>query len=202
MVGCSQTKTKKLMANVDANKDFEKIFEINSKSSHVEWDTLNRLAEFLKSLGLKFRVVLDGENQKCLRLALPEGSAIDENVVKVSQFVKSIVTDAEVTPIGVPMISAMLSQPIPVATQRFEVGQKAPCNNAKPLPGNDVGPALVEGDDYEVFETIEDSRGNQHLNVGLKSTISYVTSYETGEKLPRGNEVHWIHPSRLGAPKV
>lgn len=71
------------------------------------------------------------------------------------------------------------------------------CINADPLEGNVYGPALVKGDIYPLNETIFDSKGHMHFDVGLKSFLNYVRSYETKEELPRGNEIHWCHPSRF-----
>jgi hypothetical protein len=71
------------------------------------------------------------------------------------------------------------------------------CINADPLEGNVYGPALVKGNLYEVKEIIIDSKGHLHYDVGLKSVLNYVRSYETKEELPRGNEIHWCHPSRF-----
>lgn len=48
-----------------------------------------------------------------------------------------------------------------------------------------------------IKEIILDAEGNQHLDVGLKSHLNYITSYETKEDLPRGKEIHWCHPSRF-----
>ena len=71
------------------------------------------------------------------------------------------------------------------------------CVNAEPLEGNVYGPPLVAGEFYPLNEVILDSKGNQHYDVGLKSSLNYIRSYETKEELPRGNEVHWCHPSRF-----
>lgn len=79
----------------------------------------------------------------------------------------------------------------------FEVGQEVTCINNKILQGNKIAPELVEGRDYPVKEIILDSKGNQHLDVGLKSYVEFVTSYETKEELDRGDEIHWCHPSRF-----
>lgn len=71
------------------------------------------------------------------------------------------------------------------------------CINADPLEGNVYGPPLELGEVYVLFEEIQDSKGNKHYNVGLKSSLNYIRSYETKEELPRGNEIHWCHPSRF-----
>lgn len=79
----------------------------------------------------------------------------------------------------------------------FKVGDVVIAKNNKALPGNDRAPALELEKEYPVIEVILDSKGNQHLDVGLPSNLNYVTSHETGEELPRGNEIHWCHPSRF-----
>lgn len=39
--------------------------------------------------------------------------------------------------------------------------------------------------------------GNPHFDVGLKSEVNFVRSYETKDKLPHGDKFHWCHPSRF-----
>ena len=48
------------------------------------------------------------------------------------------------------------------------------CINTKPLSGNEVAPPLVEGETYELLNTIYDSKGNPHYDVGLESNYNYV----------------------------
>jgi hypothetical protein len=79
----------------------------------------------------------------------------------------------------------------------FEVGNKIKVINNKPLRGNDVAPNLILGDELEIKEIIYDSKLNQHLDVGLVSHYNYIRSFETKEELPRGNKIHWCHPSRF-----
>lgn len=79
----------------------------------------------------------------------------------------------------------------------FIKDQVVTCNNNKPLQGNEIGPELVVGEEYLIKEIILDSKGNQHLDVGLKSKLNYVRSFETKEDLDRGDSIHWCHPSRF-----
>lgn len=79
----------------------------------------------------------------------------------------------------------------------FKVGDSVNVVNAAILPGNEEGPKLKEGDRMEVKAIVLDSAGNQHLDVGLVSELSYVSSYETKEQLPNGDSIHWCHPSRF-----
>lgn len=81
--------------------------------------------------------------------------------------------------------------------EKFNVGDTIKCKNDSPLSGNTFAPDLVIGEDYPVKHIITDSKGNQHLDVGLKSELNYVTSWDTGEELPDGDKVHWCHPSRF-----
>lgn len=81
--------------------------------------------------------------------------------------------------------------------ENFEEGMEVTCINAKLLPGNDNGPLLEEEKNYSIKKIILDSAGNQHLDVGLVSSLQFITSYETKEDLPDGNKVHWCHPSRF-----
>jgi LEA14-like dessication related protein len=79
----------------------------------------------------------------------------------------------------------------------FIIGQKVKCNNNKPLSGNDESPDLEIGKEYIIKNIILDKQGNQHLDVGLKSHLNYIRSYETKEELPNGKTIHWCHPSRF-----
>jgi len=81
--------------------------------------------------------------------------------------------------------------------EKFNVYDTVKCINAKVLPNNEVGPNLIEGQEYPVKEIILDSAGNQHLDVGLISKLTYIRSYETKEELPNGDKIHWCHPSRF-----
>ena len=83
--------------------------------------------------------------------------------------------------------------------EMYKVGDTITCITNKPLNGNEVAPPLEEGKDYEVEEIFVDGKGNQHLHVGLKSEVNYVTSIETEETLPDSGVggKHWCHPSRF-----
>lgn len=81
--------------------------------------------------------------------------------------------------------------------KKFTEGQKVTCINILPLPGNSIAPPLEHDKEYTVQEIVLDKKGNQHLHVGLISTVNFVTSYETKEELPDGDSKHWCHPSRF-----
>lgn len=79
----------------------------------------------------------------------------------------------------------------------FEVGQIVKAVNLLPLEGKKVAPPLEELVEYTVNEIILDKKGNQHLDIGLLSEYNYISSFETGEELERGDKIHWCHPSRF-----
>ncbi len=79
----------------------------------------------------------------------------------------------------------------------FKTGQTVKVINTEPLKGKEIAPPLDSEKEYKILGICKDSQGNQHLNVGLISKVSYVTSYETGEELPNGHIIHWCHPSRF-----
>lgn len=79
----------------------------------------------------------------------------------------------------------------------YNVGDVVKIENDAPLSGNYVAPPVIIGEEYTVQHTIRDSRGHQHLDLGLKSDYDSVSSWETGEKLPDGDKIHWVHPSRV-----
>ena len=79
----------------------------------------------------------------------------------------------------------------------FKIGDRVRVVKTHPLRGNDVAPTLKMGDEKEVLDICLDSKGYQHLDVGLKSSLNFVRSHETGEELERGKEIHWCHPSRF-----
>ncbi len=81
----------------------------------------------------------------------------------------------------------------------FTIGQKVVAILVDPLQGNKVAPPLKKGVQYVIKNITKDSAGNPHLDVGLKSDYSYVTSWETKEELPDGDKIHWCHPSRFVA---
>lgn len=71
--------------------------------------------------------------------------------------------------------------------------------NTEPLPGNEIAPPLKMDEEKELVGTCTDSKGNVHYDVGIKSTVNWITSYETGEILPDSEvgKVWWCHPSRF-----
>ncbi len=74
---------------------------------------------------------------------------------------------------------------------------KLKCENIDPMPGNDVSPPLELGKEYPLIQIVKDSKGNEHYDVGLVSRYKYITSHETKEELPLGDQIHWCHPSRF-----
>lgn len=81
---------------------------------------------------------------------------------------------------------------------KFSIGEPVICVNDQVLVGNEIGPPVTLYAHYDrINDIFVDSKGNQHLDVGIKSTIEFVTSYETGEKLPHSDKIWWCHPSRF-----
>lgn len=85
----------------------------------------------------------------------------------------------------------------PLEREAFEIGDTVTVCNTKPLEGNSIAPDLKTGEERKVIDITIDSKGYQHLDVGVPSQVNYVNSYETGEALPNGDKIHWCHPSRF-----
>lgn len=81
--------------------------------------------------------------------------------------------------------------------QEYKIGDTVICDNIEILPGNTVSPPLKKDEEYNVIGICNDSKNQQHLDVGLKSEYMQITSWNTGEALPKGDTIHWCHPSRF-----
>lgn len=82
----------------------------------------------------------------------------------------------------------------------FQIGDTVECVNIDPLPYDKhhrTCPKLKLGEEYPIKTIAYDSQGNQHLDVGLESSMNYIRSFETRENLPCGDKIHWCHPSRF-----
>ena len=79
----------------------------------------------------------------------------------------------------------------------MEIGTKLIAINNQCLKGKDYAPELKIGKEYKLKAVILDRDGHPHFDVGLKSNLNYITSFETGEQLKDGNKIHWCHPSRF-----
>jgi hypothetical protein len=77
----------------------------------------------------------------------------------------------------------------------FTPGQKVKVIFTQLLPGKEVAPALTHGQAYEVKAVHTDSKGNQHIDVGLKMDVEFIKSFATDEMLPAG--IRWCHPNRF-----
>lgn len=71
------------------------------------------------------------------------------------------------------------------------------CINIAPLEGNAVAPPLVKGQEYPLVDTYECKCGQVHYNVGLKSKYNWVSCYQCKKEIPKGDSIHWCHPSRF-----
>ena len=184
-------------------KEIKNVYEVVSATSLFEWNLQNRLEESFGSQKLGLETAFDETKelgQKCLRFSIIKSLATQENVSMVAAFIHNIVTDAEITLAGEGLVNPALSEAILYDSdikQTFAVGQKLKCINSGVLKDNENGPELVQGEIYPVNEIILDAAGNQHLDVGLVSKLAYVTSYDNGERLERGDKIHWCHPSRF-----
>lgn len=82
-------------------------------------------------------------------------------------------------------------------THIYEIDDIVKVINDAPLSGNTIAPPVVIGQEYSVKNIVLDSHNNQHLDLGIKSEYNCISSWETGEELPMGDKVHWVHPSRV-----
>lgn len=69
--------------------------------------------------------------------------------------------------------------------------------NDKVLPGNDRSPDISNGQTYKIKSVHICKCGELHIDIGLTSTLNFVTCYKCREELPRGEETHWCHSSRF-----
>lgn len=79
----------------------------------------------------------------------------------------------------------------------LKIGQTIMCVKTIPLKGNDKAPDLEMGKEYTLQQIVYDRNQNPHFDVGVRSNVAYVTSWETQEELPDGDIIHWCHPSRF-----
>lgn len=92
----------------------------------------------------------------------------------------------------------ILSGGIPCGKKEiFNVGEHVRVINSNPLKGKEIAPPIVKGNTYTVKQIVLDKDGNQHLDIGIVSNYNLITSWETGEKLPDGDKIHWCHPARF-----
>lgn len=82
--------------------------------------------------------------------------------------------------------------------EEFQPMDLIKCINEDPLEGNSIAPPVKVGGDYSIFEVlICPSCGSKHLDVGIESAINWITCFECKKELPRGDQIHWCHPSRF-----
>tara|TARA_R110000803_G_scaffold78075_3_gene143112 strand:- start:1792 stop:2079 length:288 start_codon:yes stop_codon:yes gene_type:complete len=81
--------------------------------------------------------------------------------------------------------------------KKFKKGDSVRVIIDKVLGKNGHKPNLTIGEEKMVLGIILDSKGNYHLDVGLKSKLNWISSIETGEELLDGDKIHWCHPSRF-----
>jgi hypothetical protein len=78
----------------------------------------------------------------------------------------------------------------------YKEGDTVEITDDQPLEGKDVAPPVQVGKQYPVKGIILDRDGFQHLDLGLESKYSYVSSFETEEKLRDGHKIHWVSTRR------
>lgn len=76
-------------------------------------------------------------------------------------------------------------------------GDKLTVINNKPLHGNEVAPPLIEGNEYVARQIHICQCGQDHVDVGLKSKYNWITCYKCKKELPKGETIHWCHPTRF-----
>ncbi len=95
--------------------------------------------------------------------------------------------------------------PIMIAKGTAKPGDMLKVVKIVPFPGMKVAPSLKLGQELPLNQICLDGKGNEHFDVGLRSNYRYITSQETGEELPKGDEdplvIHWCHPSRFELAK-
>lgn len=77
--------------------------------------------------------------------------------------------------------------------------KKVICINAKPLPGNDIGPRVVVGESYDVIKEYTCKCGQIHYDIGIVSKLNYVECYLCRETLPDSKKIHWANSTRFNA---
>jgi hypothetical protein len=71
------------------------------------------------------------------------------------------------------------------------------CKNTNVLKGNRIAPALENEKEYKAKDVIICTCGTKHIDVGIASLYNYVSCYECKSHLPKGDVVHYCHPSRF-----
>lgn len=71
------------------------------------------------------------------------------------------------------------------------------CINDKPLEGNEIAPPVKIGEEYTVETIYACLCGQEHYDVGLKSKHNYIRCHNCKREIPKGDIIHWCHPSRF-----
>lgn len=80
---------------------------------------------------------------------------------------------------------------------KFITGDHVTVINDQILPGNEVGPNIQNGQLWPVIKTHTCACGEEHVDIGILSTLNYVTCYKCEENLPESTKIHWCHSSRF-----
>ena len=177
------------------------ICKVQSSANFLELDTKNPFIDLfqsvVKSAGEYVPQIDIDVTGKILRFMLPCGLASYECVNKLCSGILNVASDATFDWIGLGIENPDFKMKLPIDVQKFTEGQQVIIRYTKPLPGNQIAPPVFVGDTYITKRVVNDSQGNQHVDLGIISRHNYVNSYETKEPLPNSDKIHWVHPSRL-----
>lgn len=177
------------------------ICKVQSNSNFLELDAKNPFVYLFQSAARSAGVYVPqidiDATGKILRFMIPCGLASPECINEICSGILEGAADATFEWVGLGVKNATFEMKLPIDVQIFAEEQQVIVRYTEPLPGNQTAPMLFVGDTYKIKGVTIDSQGNQHLDIGLKSSNNYIRSYETKEVLRDGDIIHWVHPSRL-----
>lgn len=82
---------------------------------------------------------------------------------------------------------------------KTENNQKLTCIDDGFLKGNEYKPAVKKGEIYDLKRSVTCGCGQVHYDVGLTSTLNYVSCYKCREDLPEASygKTHWANSIRF-----
>jgi hypothetical protein len=82
---------------------------------------------------------------------------------------------------------------------KIQSGQSLTCINDGYLKDNEYKPNLKKGDVYQLKRSVTCGCGQIHYDVGLTSTLNYISCYKCREDLPEASsgKTHWANSSRF-----
>jgi len=164
---------------------------------------------YIRSM-IKYRIHLAEMGEASPTAVIEELYCKDGDIVEKDQTVMDVDTDKATLEVPSPIggkidFVVRVGQELKVgellffihADVTFEVGDQVRCVDLTMLSDADIKPPLMLNQEYPVKGIVVDSKGNQHLDVGLESKYNYIRSLETQEELDQGEKIHWCHPSRF-----